>query len=215
MAWRAIQDTVGQSESLAELSDLAERVYWRLLAHSDPWGRLDARPRKLRARCWPMLGFSDEQAGYALIELEAVGRIVVYEKAGEVVVQIVDFEKNQPREAFRKRSGTSPYPDPPRGVRPTDGLVATVFRIRRQDPLFPADSGPLPERVGEFPEEVRPRREGEEKREDLKTSIRPSDGPQTGRTDGAEDDDPEPTLGTSQPGSAVELLNRLTAQEAT
>jgi len=170
MAWRAIQDTVGQSESLAELSDLAERIYWRLLAHSDPWGRLDARPRKLRARCYPMLGHSDEQAGYALIELEAVERILVYEAGGEYVVQIVDFETNQPREAFRKRSGKSRFPDSAtdRGKSASqESRTAALFGLGEKTPLFPGSSGTLPEErrnaAGTAPEEVRPRREGEEK----------------------------------------------------
>lgn len=130
MAWRAIQDSVGQSESLAELSDLAERIYWRLLAMSDPWGRLDARPRKLRARCYPMLRCSDEQVGYALLEMLAVGRIVVYEKAGVTIVQIVDFERNQPRDAIRRRPDKSRFPDPSGRPESGDALIAALFSLR-------------------------------------------------------------------------------------
>lgn len=50
-------------------------------------------------------------------------------------------------------------------------------------------------------------------------SVHPSGGPQTGRTDGAEDEELEPTLGPTggpvdrRPGSAVELLERLTREE--
>lgn len=153
MAWRAIQDTVGTSESLAQLSDRAERLWWRLLAHSDPWGRLDARPRKLRAVCYPMLPqITDTDAGRCLLELQQAGRIVVWEKDGQHTVQIVDFEKNQPREAFRKRASSSRYPQPPASLKPVENLIETLYKL---------NSGPTPEPTREvaamqgFPETFR------------------------------------------------------------
>lgn len=109
MSWRAIQDTVGRSESLAAVSDLAERLYWRILACTDPHGRLKASPAKLRAQCYPLLTITDHQAGWAMLELEQVDRIQVYQVAGEWYLQIVDFERNQPKEAFRRR-GESAFP---------------------------------------------------------------------------------------------------------
>lgn len=144
MAWRAIQDTVGTSESLASLSHLAERLWWRILALSDPWGRLDARPRKLRAACYPMLPqITDADAGRCLLELQDAGRIIVWEKDGQHIVQIVDFEKNQPREAFRKRPPESRYPQPPASLKPVENLVEALYEL---------DSGPIPESETEVPD---------------------------------------------------------------
>lgn len=127
MAWRAIQDTVGVSETLAELSDRAERIYWRLLAHSDPWGRLNAKPVKLRGTCMPLLDVTYPQIGEALLELIAVGRIQVYENAGQASVQIVDFEANQPREAFRKRPAESRFPEPHRNGPTSEEIVREKY----------------------------------------------------------------------------------------
>lgn len=137
MAWRAIQDTVGVSLSLAELTDQAERIWWRLLAHTDPWGRLDAHPAKVRALCFPMLThITDEDCGRALLALEQVGRVVVWERSGKAIIQVLDFEERQPREAFRKRPLGSAFPDPPASLAPTEGLIERLYGL---------NSGPLPE----------------------------------------------------------------------
>lgn len=103
MGWRAIQDNVDESESLAELTDFAERLYWRLVAKSDPWGRLPGSIAKIRARCVPLLETPPARIHDALNELEHVNRIARYETAGVSVVQIVDFDENQPTDLLRKR----------------------------------------------------------------------------------------------------------------
>lgn len=168
MAWRAIQNTVGTSESLASLSHLAERLHWRLLAHSDQWGRLDGRPRKLRALCFPMLpDVTDEMVCDALIEMAAVDRIRIYEIEGTVVVEIVDFEKHQPREAFRKRADHSVFPDFRNGSGMVPDQVRKLFGIS----LFAGVSGTVPEEVrngsGVGPEE---KRKDKTRREETTTS---------------------------------------------
>jgi len=208
VAWRAIQDTVGRSESLAELSHIAERIYWRLLAHSDPWGRVDARPRKLRALCWPMLPeISDEEVGYALLEIETVGRIVVFERRGDHVVQLVDFEANQPRDAIRRRPEKSRFADPPDSVRPTAGLVTALFGLGEQTSLLAGDSGQRPAHKrtvsGKAADTVRgeeTERETEKEKREKLTTLRASerelqDAHRSPASEHAEEDDPEPDLG--------------------
>lgn len=116
MAWRAIQDTVSASESLASLTDFAERLFWRMLAKTDPWGRLPGSARKIRAICVPLVPRATEQKiEGALNELHEAGRIVRYESDNTLYVQIVDFEKSQPSDVLG-RSGNrydSRYPEPP------------------------------------------------------------------------------------------------------
>lgn len=112
MAWRALSDTVRQSESLASLTDLGERLYWRLLAHSDSYGRIAGSPPKTRAECFPLLEVSHEEVGAALSELEAVGRIWLYVQDEIQVIQITNFDTHQPKDLIRKR-GTSRLPESP------------------------------------------------------------------------------------------------------
>lgn len=116
MAWRAIQDSVTTSESLASLTDFAERLFWRMLAKSDPWGRLPGSARKIRALCVPLVARATEaRIEAALTELREAGRISRYRAKDATVIQIVDFEDNQPSDVLG-RSGNryeSKYPDPP------------------------------------------------------------------------------------------------------
>lgn len=136
MSWRAIQDTVGRSESLAAVSDRAERLYWRLLAHSDSYGRLNASPAKLRAQCWPLLELDDQAAGAALLELARVGRIRVYHADGVHVLELDAFEYHQPVAAIQKR-GKPKLPANPAnngvGVDQSMLTICTLYKIPAQD----------------------------------------------------------------------------------
>lgn len=113
MAWRAISDSVPFSESLASVSDGAERLYWRMVAVSDWWGRLEGKPRKVRAKAIPLLKRSDLQVARMLDELQDAGRVLLYEHENEVYIQLVDFDKHQPADYIRKRGKGSRFPEPP------------------------------------------------------------------------------------------------------
>lgn len=134
MTWRAIKDNVDESESLAAVSDFAERVYWRLLAKSDSWGRLPGSPAKIRARCLPLLGgVTDEHIAGALGELHTVGRIDWYEIDGEFFVQLVDFDAHQPKSLIARR-GEPSFPAPPDArPRTTTPAGSLLDRDREED----------------------------------------------------------------------------------
>jgi hypothetical protein len=107
LGWRAIQDNVDESESLAALSDFAERLYWRLVAKADSWGRLPGSTGKVRARCVPLLPKTDEEIQAALTELHEVGRVFWHEVDGRWFLEIADFCRNQPRDATRTRKDSA------------------------------------------------------------------------------------------------------------
>lgn len=111
MPWRAIQDTLAESESLNSVSAGAERLYFRMLVQTDPFGRLPGSARKIRARCIPLLDVSDLEIEEWLCELEAVDRIVRYQVDERLYIQITNFDENQPREFIRKRN--KPVHPPP------------------------------------------------------------------------------------------------------
>ena len=110
MGYRAIQDTVPYSETLAAVSHFAERLYWRMLSQSDSWGRLPGSTAKLRARCVPLINVSDEEIEAAFAELERIGRVVRYGANGSLVCQLLEFDDNQPPEFVKKR-GQSKFPE--------------------------------------------------------------------------------------------------------
>lgn len=115
MAWRAINDTVNESLTLAELSDFSERLFWRLVAHADPWGRLAGDAAKVRARCCALLNRPDEEIATALDELESTYRIFRYEAEGTCVLEITDWEQNQPKDVLGRGENRfkSRFPAPP------------------------------------------------------------------------------------------------------
>lgn len=157
MAWRAISDNIGRSESLAALSDLAERLFFRLLAHSDPYGRLAGSPAKLRATCFPLLEVAARDVGFALCELERVGRIVAYNVGGQEVIQLVGFEENQPNEFIRRR-GAQKLPEAPKTVLEVEHS-RSVYKLpakRQQSRKLPESSGVVPPQEKRKKERTKP-----------------------------------------------------------
>lgn len=124
MSWRQLHDSVSSSRSLASVSDAAERLFWRILAQTDAWGRMRGEPVKVRVLCAPMLAWNDATVAKLLTELESVGRVQVYADGEDVCLQVVDFEKHQTR-PIRNR-GESRFPPPPLPV--SGPLVVTTSR---------------------------------------------------------------------------------------
>jgi hypothetical protein len=111
---RVILPSVNESGSLASLSDFAERLYWRMLAVSDEWGRLSGAPDKIRFRCISRLERSEADIEAALDELIAAGRIERYCEGGKWTTQLLDFNKQQPYEVWGRqnlRHQRSRFPD--------------------------------------------------------------------------------------------------------
>lgn len=142
MAYRAIEDTVGTSRTLAQLSDFAERLFWRMLAVSDACGRLTGDPTKIRVLCIPLLDERDDDAvRVALEELVRADRIELYCTRGEWACQITRFDAHQPRQ-FVARLRHSRWPAPPRDAAPDDGQPRdAVPAMADADPSPDADSG--------------------------------------------------------------------------
>lgn len=143
MSYRAIHSSVNESESLAAVSDFAERLFWRILARSDSWGRMRGETAKVRANCVPLLRVTDPKIEKALGELETVGRLDRYDHEGMQVIQVVDFDKSQPPEFLRRRSASKL---PERSV-PTPGVVREQSGSDGETELWSA----LRERSGSTP----------------------------------------------------------------
>ncbi len=104
-----MHDTVSSSRSLASLSSDAERLFWRILAQTDSWGRMRGEPIKVRVTCVPMLDWDDDLVAALLDELQDAGRVAVYDDGADVFLQVVDFDRNQPESS--RRRGTSKFPE--------------------------------------------------------------------------------------------------------
>lgn len=110
MPKRLLSDGVLTSDRLEKLTGEAELFFYRLLVVVDDYGRMDARPGVLRAKCFPLRVDSidaDMVAGW-LRQLADVGLVRLYEAEGREYLVFNKWTKHQ-----RIRAKESKWPDPP------------------------------------------------------------------------------------------------------
>lgn len=107
---RILKETICTSENLALLSAEEEVFFYRLIVNCDDFGRMDARPQVLLAKCFPLkvLDIPLERITEWLSALERAGLILLYEAEGGRYLQLRTWEKHQ-----RVRNKKSRYPAPP------------------------------------------------------------------------------------------------------
>lgn len=112
MPSRILKESICTSETIDKLSAEEERFFYRLLVQCDDFGRLDARPQILRAKCFPLKtdSLTNEDILRWLKTLVEVGLIQLYEVDGRPYLQVVTWQKHQ-----RVRAKESKYPDPSEG----------------------------------------------------------------------------------------------------
>lgn len=111
---RILKESITTSATLARLSADEERFFLRLTVVVDDYGRMDARPCILRAKCFAaMLGrVTDVMVARWLQKLVTAGLVYVYEIQGEPFLQLATWERHQITRAKRSK-----YPAPPDGMR--------------------------------------------------------------------------------------------------
>lgn len=106
---RNIKPGFFKNEALAECSPLARLLFAGLWCLADRAGRLEDRPKRIRAELLP---YDDCNADELLGELHEAGFILRYLAAGGRFIQVVNFSKHQ--SPYRKEAeSTIPVPDKP------------------------------------------------------------------------------------------------------
>lgn len=95
MTYRCLHDDVPHSRTLGRLTDASERLYMRILAVTDPWGRVTGDLDKLRLVAIPSLPWDDDKLHRAILELERSGAIDRYSTDDVWVIQVVNFDERQ------------------------------------------------------------------------------------------------------------------------
>lgn len=107
---RIIHEKACSSRTLDQLSDFAERLFWRLTVKADDYGRFDFDPRWIMGQCFPLqigrLAVEALEAGLA--ELIDADLIRSYEVDGRVYAYFTKWKRYQ-----RERNSKPKYPDPP------------------------------------------------------------------------------------------------------
>ncbi len=94
---RWLRDSILASRILAELSDFAERLFFRLLVVSDDFGRFNSDPAIVRSVCFPLRTDAIKCARIekALDELIRSGIARFYLAVNKVIGELVNFTKFQ------------------------------------------------------------------------------------------------------------------------
>ncbi len=122
MRARNIKPGLFKNETLAELSLAARLLFIGLWCMADREGRLEDRPKRIKAELFP---YDDLDVEPLLAGLAAVGFIERYEVGGLPYIQVVNFKKHQSPH-YKERESTIPAPDKPQastGLALPDSLI--------------------------------------------------------------------------------------------
>jgi hypothetical protein len=106
---RILKDSVCTSDNIDALTVEAETFFYRLLVQCDDYGRMDARPAVLRARCFPLRldKITEKHVSRFLKELVDAGLVGVYTVEGHPYLHLLKWDKHQ-----QVRAQRSKYPAP-------------------------------------------------------------------------------------------------------
>lgn len=123
---RMIRDSCKTSPSLAALSDLAERTFWRLVTVTDDFGRYHGDHHALLAACFPIgaPGLTYPRFHAALIELVGQDLFRFYNVDGRPYIHAPSWSKHQ-----RLRASAAKFPQPPALAAPIGGRTAAKSRF--------------------------------------------------------------------------------------
>lgn len=95
MPTRYLRPGICDSEAINKLSAHAEVFFYRLLVNVDDFGRLDARPNVLRAKCFPIREeITSQDVEKYLQELSDCGLVLVYKCNEKNYLQMQKWENN-------------------------------------------------------------------------------------------------------------------------
>ena len=107
---RFIYPTIATSLSIAQISALAELLFWRILPQADDQGRLSGHPKRLKALACPMRDeITQDNIPELLKELEEADLVTQYSSSSEPVIQIKAWWDYQ---SGMRRIYPSKYPAP-------------------------------------------------------------------------------------------------------
>lgn len=135
------------NEDLADLHPLTRLLFQAMWCVADKNGRLEDRPRRIKATCLP---FDDHDVEAALADLEAAGFIVRYEADSQSIIEVRNFGKHQrphPKEEEK-------YPANPHGYAEPNLSAAKPLQVPAKPDPRAHESGELKSKSGKRLEEA-------------------------------------------------------------
>ena len=150
---RILKESICTSDNMNELSPEEESFFYRLLVNCDDYGRFDARPTILRAKCFPLKidKIKDTQIEKWLGSLVANRLIDIYTVSGISYLQVSTWERHQQIRAKRSK-----YPSIDNRDTSSDNIGNQMIADDSKCPRNPIQSNPNPIRIqsSEVSEEV-------------------------------------------------------------
>ena len=140
MRARDIKPGFYKSDQLAECSMTARLLFPGLWMLADREGRLENRPRKIKAEIFP---FDDVDVAPLLVELENAGLIRTYEANGTALIWIPQFKRHQSPHKNEKNSELAAHPD--------DLSATCPVQEQAKDRTTPEKEGTAPVISGQIP----------------------------------------------------------------
>ena len=104
------KESICTSENVDQLSAFQETVFYRLIVNCDDYGRMDARPKILSSRLFPLKDIRAGQIEEALRALSSAELVIIYEVDGKPFLQMRTWDRHQ-----QVRAKRSKYPSPESG----------------------------------------------------------------------------------------------------
>ena len=105
---RILKESVCSSENLEGLTWFQEVFFYRLIVNCDDYGRMDARPKILASKLFPLKDIRLNQISDALRALTSAELVALYEKDGHPFLQMKTWDRHQ---SIRAKKSKFPEPD--------------------------------------------------------------------------------------------------------
>jgi len=92
---RIIKESICTSENIDQLSAFHETVFYRMIVNCDDFGRMDARPKILASKLFPLKDIRPAQMEGALRALTSAELVCLYEVDGKPFLQMKTWDRHQ------------------------------------------------------------------------------------------------------------------------
>ena len=140
---RVLKESICTSDNIEQLTPFHETMFYRLIVNCDDYGRMDARPKILAAKLFPLKDIRTNQIIDGLRALTSAELVILYEVDGKPFVQMKTWERHQ-----QIRAKKSKYPSPESGTISSDIICNQMTSDDSKCPRNPIQSNPNPKEAG-------------------------------------------------------------------
>lgn len=132
---RLLKESICTSEEIDKLTTFQETCFYRLIVNCDDFGRMDARPKVLKSRLFPLKNVSPEEIFDAVRALSDANLVILYHVAGKPFLQLRTWANHQ-----QVRAKRSKYPSPADGSLADENICEQLISNDIKFPRNPIQS---------------------------------------------------------------------------